>query len=90
MGQVSLVIEQDSSLGQDRLASRKNYCLKANLTGVNGIRNTIGKGSGRNALALASSSALQWSGVDIEIIEILPDDFGVNRNAGKRSRKEHL
>ena len=62
-GQVSLAVEQDSSLIQDRLASRKNFLVMASLNEVNGIPKCIEEDPGRNAPAQASSSALQFPGM---------------------------
>ena len=55
--QVNLAVEQDSSLTQDRLASRKNFRATASLT------KSIEEDSGSTILAQANSSALQFSGI---------------------------
>ena len=59
-GQVSLAVEQDSSLTQDRLASRKNFRSMSNLTEESWIPNSIEEDCGRRAPALSSSAALQF------------------------------
>ena len=58
-GRVNLEGEQNSSLIQDRLTSRKNFRAMANLNELNGIlKSVIEKNSERNSPALVSSSAL--------------------------------
>ena len=44
--QGSLAVEQDSSLTQDILACRKNFCAVTNLNNANGIPNSIEDNSG--------------------------------------------
>ena len=62
-GQVSLAVEQNSSLTQDRLASRKHFCARANLTEASGTPNSIEEDSGRSSPALACPSSLQFPGM---------------------------
>ena len=59
-GLVSLAVEQDFSLTQGRLASRKNFRSMSNLTEANGIPNSIEEDFGRNAPDQVSSSGLQF------------------------------
>ena len=59
-GQVSLAVEHDSSLIQDRLASRKNFRVMASLNEVNGFPKLIEEDSGISAPDLASSLVPQF------------------------------
>ena len=59
----NLAMEQDSSLIQDRLASRENFRVVASLTYVSVIRKSTEGISERSAPALASSFALQFTGI---------------------------
>ena len=62
--QVSLVLEQDFSLIQDRLPSRENFLAMTTLNDVSGIlKSLIEKDSGKSIPALARSSALQCPGM---------------------------
>ena len=61
-GQVSIAVEQDYSLTQDRLASRKNFHSISKLTEASGIPSSIEENSGKSAPGMAGSSALQFPG----------------------------
>ena len=56
-------MKEDFPLIQDRLASRENFRVMANLIGVSGIPNLIEEDPGRSAAVLASSSGLQFPGM---------------------------
>ena len=61
---MSLMMEQDSSLIQDRLASRENFQAMASLNEVSAIlKREIEENSRRSAPTLASPSALQFPGM---------------------------
>ena len=57
-GQVRLAAVKDSSLIQERLAFRENFCSMASLNGVSGTPKLIEEDSGSSSPAVASSSAL--------------------------------
>ena len=61
--QVSLAMEQNSSLAQDKLASRKNYRVMVKLTKAIGIPNLIEEDFEKSAAAMAISYALQFPGM---------------------------
>ena len=87
-GQVSLAVEQVSSLTQDRLVSRRNLRLMSNLTKSSDIPNSIVEDSERTTQAVGSSSARQFPGMSlypwthnseksrtkVEIAAIFPND----------------
>ena len=92
-GQVSLAVEQNSSLIQYRLASQRNFYAISNLTKVSGIPKSTDEDSGRNTQAL--TIALQFAVLprypnkwdtealrkNMETVVILPTDLVVIHNA---------
>ena len=56
---MSPAVEQDFSLTQGMLASRKNSLVMANMIGASGILNSIEEDSGRRTPALAGDTLLK-------------------------------